>query len=206
MSTRLIFIRHAQSTWNETGRWQGHADPPLAESGRAQAALLARRLTGWSVDRLYASDLNRAATTAAIVGNRLGLTPVIDAVWRERGIGVLEGLTTEEIEARFPDAWATRLSGPMEGIPGAEPATAVLRRAAAGCEMLLSRHPGETVAVITHGGMILATLVHLLEMPPIGFARLSGGGHTAISQVIVENGHARLIGLNDAAHLELLVG
>lgn len=205
MGTRLIFIRHAQSTWNEAGRWQGHADPPLAESGRSQAALLARRLSAWKVDRLYASDLNRAATTASIVGEALGIVPVLDAIWRERGIGALEGLTTEEIVSRFPDAWASRLSGPMGGIPGEEPAEAVRGRAAVGCDTLLKRHSGETVAVVSHGGMILATLVHLLEMPLSGYARLTGGGHTAISQVFIEDGHARLIGLNDSAHLELLI-
>jgi hypothetical protein len=52
--------------------------------------------------------------------------------------------------------------------------------------------------------MILATLVYLLRLPPIGFAVLVGGAHTAISQVVVEGGHARLVGLNDTAHLELL--
>ncbi len=203
MSTRLIFIRHARSTWNEAGRWQGVADPPLAESGRRQARLLARRLADWKLDHIYASDLNRAATTAAILAEHLGLSPIIDPVWRERGIGIFEGLTTEEIETGYPEAWATRLTGPMHSIPGAEEWQDVLSRASAGCSMLLARHPGETVAVISHGGMILATLVHLLGLPPTGFSFLTGGDHTGISQVVVNNGHARLVGLNDAAHLEL---
>jgi broad specificity phosphatase PhoE len=205
MTTRLIFIRHAQSTWNESGRWQGHANPPLSVTGRNQARLLARRLSAWRIDHLYASDLDRAATTAAIVGARLGLRPIIDPIWRESGIGALEGLTTEEIMTRYPEAWATRTTGPMTNIPGAEGPDAVRQRASAGVAALLERHEEETVAVVSHAGMILATLVHLLGLPPIGFARLTGGVHTAISQVVVDDGHARLIGLNDAAHLELLV-
>ena len=204
MTTRLIFIRHAQSTWNEIGRWQGHANPPLAEKGRTQAQLLARRLSTWQIDHLYCSDLDRAATTAAVLGESLGLTPTIDPLWRERGIGVLEGLTTEEIEMRFPEAWATRLSGPMTGIAGSESPEAVLSRAETACAALLARHPNQSVAVVSHGGMILATLVYLLQLPPAGFARLVGGAHTAISQVAVDEGHARLVGLNDAAHLELM--
>ena len=176
MATRFIFIRHGQSTWNEIGRWQGHATPPLSENGRAQALLLARRLS----------------------------TPVIDPLWRERGIGALEGLTTEEIEQRFPEAWATRLTGPMTGVEGFETPESVLRRAETACAALLARHPGQSVAVVTHGGMILAILVHLLQFPPAGFARLTGGHHTAISQVVIDEGHARLVGLNDDAHLELL--
>jgi len=204
MTTRLIFIRHAQSTWNEFGRWQGHANPPLGENGRAQAQLLARRLSTWQIDHLYCSDLDRAATTAAILGESIGLTPITDPLWRERGIGALEGLTAEEIELRFPEAWATRLTGPMTGVVGAEAPEAVLLRAETACAALLARHTDQTVAVVSHGGMILATLVHLLQLPPAGFARLTGGHHTAISQVLVDEGHARLVGLNDAAHLELL--
>ena len=204
MTTRLIFIRHAQSTWNEIGRWQGHANPPLAENGRAQAQLLARRLSTWQIDHLYCSDLDRAATTAVIVGESLGLTPIIDPLWRERGIGALEGLTTEEIELRFPEAWATRLDGPMTGVTGLETPEEVWRRAEMACAGLLARHLDQSVVVVSHGGMILATLIHLLQLPPAGFARLTGGRHTAITQVVVDGGHARLVGLNDAAHLELL--
>jgi broad specificity phosphatase PhoE len=204
MPTKLVLIRHAQSIWNEAGRWQGHANPPLAETGRAQARLLARRLSTWNIDHLYASDLDRAATTAAIVGQTLGLRPTIDPIWRESGIGVLEGLTTAEIETRYPEVWASRRIGPMIGIPGAEGHEVVLGRAAAGCAALLARHPDENVAVVSHAGMILATLVHLLGLPPSGLAILTGGAHTAISQVLVDNGHTRLIGLNDAAHLELM--
>ena len=80
-----------------------------------------------------------------------------------------------------------------------------MRRAAQGCAYLLERHTGQTVAVVSHGGMILSTLVHLLGLPPAGFAKLVGGEHTAISQVTVHEGHARLIRLNDSAHLELLM-
>lgn len=202
MTTRLIFIRHAQSIWNEIGRWQGHADPPLSETGLAQANLLARRLKTWPIDHIYASDLDRAATTASIIGQALNLKPIIDPVWRERGIGVLEGLTTDEITSRYPEAWATRHTGPMTGIEGAEAPEDVKSRAERGCKTLLERHSDETVAIVSHGGMILATLVHLLRLPPVGFARLVGGSHTAISQVYVEEGHSRLMVLNDAAHLE----
>jgi broad specificity phosphatase PhoE len=202
MTTRLIFIRHAQSIWNEIGLWQGQANPPLSETGLAQARLLARRLKTWPIHHLYSSDLDRAATTAAIVGEALGTTPILDPVWRERGIGAMEGLTTEEIISRYPEAWATRTTGPMTGVEGAEAPDVVLERATRGCAALLERHPDETIAVVSHGGMILATLVHLLRLPPAGFARLVGGSHTAITQVFVEDGHSRLMVLNDAAHLE----
>lgn len=204
MITNLIFIRHARSLWNEVGRWQGQADPPLGEQGVAEARLLARRLSGWKIDHLYCSDLERASSTAAIVGQTLGISAVVDPIWRERGIGVFEGLTVEEIAGRYPEAFAMLRAGPMVGVPGAEPTESVLTRAAEGCRLILENHPGESIAIISHGGMILATLVHLLQLVPDGFSRLVGGTHTAISQVSVNEGHARLVRLNDASHLELL--
>lgn len=204
-TTRLIFIRHARSVWNEIGRWQGWANPPLGETGLAEARALSERLRRtWEIDHLYASDLMRAATTASIVGEALGLTPALDPVWRERGIGQLEGLTTAEIEARYPDAWASRHNGPMV-VPGGESPEAVLVRVIEGCNGLLQRHTGQSVAIVSHGGMILATLVHLLGLPPVGFSLLVGGDHTAISQVNIQAGRARLVKLNDSAHLEGLV-
>lgn len=204
MITHLFFIRHARSVWNDAGLWQGQADPPLSDGGRSEARRLAERLHhSISFDGLYSSDLKRAHLTATIVGERLGVPVTVDPVWRERGIGCLEGLTTEEIQARYPEVWATRLTGPMDA-PGGETYEEVLSRAAQGCNDLLARHAGQTVAVFSHGGMILATLVHLLGLGPIGFTRLVGGRHTAISHVTIEDGHARLDRLNDYAHLETL--
>ena len=206
MTTHLLFIRHARSTWNELNRWQGQADPPLSETGLAEAHRLAQRLcqsNGLSIAHVYASDLQRAATTAGVVANALGLPLTLDPIWRERGIGELEGLTTEEVIRDYPDFWASRHTGPMHA-PGGEGVEAVMRRAALGCERLLARHTDEAVIVVSHGGMILATLVHVLGLGPTAFATLVGGKHTAISEVKIEDGHARLERLNDHAHLEWL--
>jgi broad specificity phosphatase PhoE len=203
MTTHLLFIRHAQSTWNALGRWQGQADPPLSEGGLAEARLLAERLRRTAtIHHIYASDLQRAATTAGILADALGLPLTLDPIWRERGIGQLEGLTTDEIVLSYPEFWASRLTGPMHA-PGGESVEEVLGRATLGCNRLLERHADETVAIFSHGGMILATLVHLLGLGPSGFATLVGGRHTAISEVNIEDGHVRLQRLNDYAHLEL---
>lgn len=204
MTTSLLFIRHAQSVWNADGRWQGQANPPLSETGRRQAKLLAQRLQTWKIERLYCSDLERAKETATIVGRALDLVPVIDPAWRERGIGALEGLTAEEIEARFPDIWAKRFDGPMDAIPGAESSADLFDRVGRACASLLAQHEGETIAVVSHGGTILASLSHLLGLAHNGYTQLVGGDHTAIHRVNVRDGRARLTLLNDSAHLELL--
>lgn len=99
--TRVLLVRHGESTWNADGRWQGQADPPLSERGRAQAAAAATALG--TVDALVTSDLQRAAETGAIVARLLGLEPVVvEPGLRERDAGGLSGLTRVEIHQRFP--------------------------------------------------------------------------------------------------------
>ena len=58
--------------------------------------------TALSLIHIYASDLQRAATTAGVVADALGLPLTLDPIWRERGIGQLEGLTTDEIVLNYP--------------------------------------------------------------------------------------------------------
>ena len=99
---RLLLIRHGESIANAEGRLQGHLDIPLSDRGRRQAERLAERLAVLSVKALYTSPLLRAKGTAEIMSERLGLAIEQRAALMERNVGELEGLTREEIIARFP--------------------------------------------------------------------------------------------------------
>ena len=99
--TRLLLVRHGQSTWNESGKWQGQADPPLTELGERQAGDASERVG--MVDAIYASDLERASKTAGIIASsRLGSDVLLDPRLRERHAGPWQGLTQDEIEAGWP--------------------------------------------------------------------------------------------------------
>ncbi|HEY8545932.1 MAG TPA: histidine phosphatase family protein [Acidimicrobiales bacterium] len=107
--TRALLVRHGQSEWNLVGRWQGQADPPLTDLGRRQAFSAARSLG--TVDAIWSSDLQRAAETAAIISEELGVGPVVlDPDLREREAGEWQGLTRAEIDERYP--------GYLEPLPG----------------------------------------------------------------------------------------
>jgi probable phosphoglycerate mutase len=94
--TRLLMVRHGQSTWNADGRWQGHADAPLSVLGEAQAAAAAEAIG--DIDVVVASDLARARRTAEIIADALGVGPaLVDARLRERDAGAWTGLTRHEI-------------------------------------------------------------------------------------------------------------
>jgi probable phosphoglycerate mutase len=158
--TRLLLVRHGQSTWNADGRWQGRADPPLSELGEQQAAdvvaVLHRRTDGVRVDRIWASPLQRAQRTAEIVAGGLGLEVAFDERLQEVDAGEWTGLTRAEIEAEWP-GYLDEHRRP----PGFEDREHLAARALAALADISTVAPGATVLVVTHGGVIGAVERHL---------------------------------------------
>lgn len=153
--TRVLLVRHGQSEWNATGRWQGQADPPLSDLGRTQAREAARSVG--AVDAIWASDLRRATETALIIADDVGVGPVVvEPDLRERDAGGYSGLTRDEIEQRFPGYLAERRPP-----PGWEPHDALVARALRALRRIADEVPGGDVLVITHGGLIYAIEGHL---------------------------------------------
>ncbi len=156
MPTRVLLLRHGQSTWNAEGRWQGWSDPPLSELGRAQAAQAAGHLEDSGLTSVTSSDLDRARTTATIVADALGLPQVgVDGNLREYNVGEWEGLTRPEIELRWPDHLDAWRKGRLAGTPGGETRMAFLARVEAGL-IRVTASGGDGSLVITHGGVIRA--------------------------------------------------
>lgn len=164
-------MRHGQSAWNASGRWQGWADPPLTELGRQQAWAAAASIG--TVDAVVASDLQRAVSTAMVLSEVIGVGPVvIEQDLKERDVGEWTGLTRAEIAERWPGAFPTFLAGvAAPGAvpptpPGGEPVDVVVDRVTAALRRVaeLVGGPGEAVAV-THGGVIRAFERHLGRVP-----------------------------------------
>ena len=137
--TELLLVRHGETDWNAEGRLQGHTDRPLNDYGRRQARELADRLAGERVDAIYASDLSRARETAEIVGQRLGLTVVVDPALREKNWGNWEGLTGDERAA-------------IEFV--GESTEEHRDRVMAAVRRIVERHPSQRIVVVTHGGSL----------------------------------------------------
>ncbi len=148
--TELLLVRHAETEWNREGRWQGHADPPLNEAGRAQAHALARSLAGEEVDAIYTSDLRRAAETAEILAVSLGHPTIRDPDLREIDVGSWSGLTRAEVAERYP-GWETH---------DGESTDALQARVVAAVRRIAERHPGGQVLIVTHGGSIRSLQRH----------------------------------------------
>jgi broad specificity phosphatase PhoE len=150
-------VRHGETDWNRDNRFQGHADPPLNDAGRAQAQALARGLDRDGLVALYSSPLRRAAETAQILGNSLGLEVRLLEALREVDVGSWSGLTRSQVEARFPEGyrrWLEYGHGWEDGETYEELGARVLE----GLVEIARVHPDERVLAITHGGPIRSAL------------------------------------------------
>lgn len=154
-STELLLIRHGETAWNAEHRIQGHLDIPLSATGIRQAALLADRLARETIVAVYSSELTRARLTAEPFAARLGLDITSDTRLRERSFGVFEGLTADEIAARHPEGFRRwRERDPAWAIDEGESGQQLIDRVLSALNDITQRHPGESVAVVTHGGVL----------------------------------------------------
>lgn len=202
--TTLLLLRHGETEWNLSGRWQGQAaDTPLTELGRQQARIVAGRLRSYSIDAIYSSDLLRAYETAEIIGQALGVAPIIaDPALRESDIGGWTGLTWDEITVRFPHEVAAMFAGQEVRRGGGESYAELQARLAVAAERIAARHPGQTVLLVSHGAALRSLVAHVLDASLAQMHRIAIGGNTALSVVQMRNGHLRLISYNDTAHLD----
>jgi probable phosphoglycerate mutase len=200
---KLVLIRHGESLANAEGRLQGHLDIPLSDRGRRQAERLGERLASLGVGALYTSTLLRAKETAEMVATRLGLTLEERAALMERNVGELEGLTREEIIARFPHYIPARTETRRVEIQGFEQDAEFAQRVLHGLTMIIEAHPQQTVAVLTHGGVIFSFCRQTLQMPTVrpGPFAIDNGSITTFDIVRGDAPRSTLATLNDTCHL-----
>lgn len=200
--TVLILLRHGQSAWNHEGRWQGQADAPLSELGHAQAHRVGRRLANLHIDHIYTSDLQRSADTARIIGQYLNLAPQLHASLRETNLGQWTGLTTAEIQQRYPEEWRAMLARQEVRRGGGELYSEVIARTAAFARTVVSNHPGQRVLLVSHGAAIRAMITGVLGLDLAAMHSLGISSNTALTWLRYEHSTFFLDRYNDAAHLE----
>ncbi len=163
--TKIIFVRHGQTEWNVLGRYQGQTDIALSPLGIEQAETLAAHFPVDKVEAVYSSDLVRAMTTARCVADRFGLTVEPRPELRELNFGDWEGLTYDEIVAKWPDALNNFFQHPdVLEIPHGESFPKLRERALDAVEKIVACHPNQTVAVFAHGAILRTILTAALHM------------------------------------------
>ena len=200
--TEIIIIRHGETEWNQTGRFQGHSDVPLSETGRAQAEALGQNLALDYVDAIYASDLIRAMETAAPLAARFGLTVTPDPLLRELNFGAWEGRSFSDVNAENPNAMKQFYNDPeCADIPDSEPFPDFQKRVAGRVREIAELHRGKRIVIVSHGASIRILLADILAMPIRSIWHISQL-NTAVNKIRFEDdGFAIVTLMNDTSHL-----
>ena len=200
--TEIIIIRHGETEWNQTGRFQGHSDVPLSETGRAQAEALGRNLAIDHVDAIYASDLTRAIETAAPLAARFSLTVTPDPLLRELNFGAWEGRSFSDVNAENPNAMKQFYNDPeCADIPDSEPFPDFQKRVAGRIREIAELHRGKRIVIVSHGASIRILLADILAMPIRSIWHISQL-NTAVNKIRFEDdGFAIVTLMNDTSHL-----
>jgi broad specificity phosphatase PhoE len=199
----LLLVRHGESEWNVQRRFQGQSDVPLSALGRRQAQLVAGRLAGEKIDAVYASDLVRAWETARPIAEKNGLKILSEPRLRELKFGVLEGLTFEEAQERYPEmvaAWLDDFNRPPEG---AETIAVFNARVVSLLDDLRQKHDEQAVLLVGHGGSLseLLRVILGLSREKRWYLELE---NASLSEVLIAETYISVKRLNDTCHLSSL--
>jgi broad specificity phosphatase PhoE len=202
MTTRLYLIRHGSTPLTAEDRFSGAAGVDLSDEGRAQARRLAERLHEEPLRAVYSSPLSRTRETAEIVGGPHHLVPVDRDGLREISHGRWEGLTRREVEERFGEEYAAWEADPFTFAPeGGESGLSVLARALPVIREVVSAHPGECVAVVSHKATLRLVLSSLLGFDARGYRDRLDQAPACLNIVDFKDPvRARLMLFNDVSH------
>jgi probable phosphoglycerate mutase len=201
---RNCLVRHGETAWNVERRLQGHIDVPLNARGLSQAEATARSLAraGERFAALYSSDLQRARQTAEAVARAHRLPATHDARLRERHYGLFQGLTFDEAARHHPESYR-RFKARDPGFAldgGGESLNGLAARVHAALAEIAGRHAGETVVVVTHGGVL--DIAHRLATgKPLEDARDFAIPNAALNWIERSAGRWRLVSWAEEGHL-----
>lgn len=201
--TRFCLVRHGETAWNVERRLQGQTDIPLNRQGEDQASSLALALQrrGQRFDALYSSDLSRAHSTAQPLGHRLQLNITLLPDLRERHFGALQGVTLHEGPALQPEAWQAYAQRDVHHeLNGGESLLQFAQRVRNALERLAADHRGETVLLVSHGG-VLDVMYRIASGQPLHEQRRVPIPNAALNWLSHDGTHWQVDSWADESHL-----
>jgi probable phosphoglycerate mutase len=207
-STNILLVRHGQSEGNAERRFGGHTATPLSVRGHAQARATAEVLANEGISVIYSSDLHRAVQTAAALARLTGLRVNTTEAFRERSVGVMEGLTFEDAAEKHPEQYAALLRRDFEHVlTGGESYRQLLDRAWQKLDEVIKENKGGSIVVFSHTGTICILALHLigaLDAPELKPVWLSSSNCGISRFELRDDGFIRVIAFNDTRHLSTL--
>lgn len=201
LATRIVAVRHGETSWNVQRRIQGQLDVPLNDLGHWQALRLGEALASEGVSAIYSSDLQRASSTAAAIGRACRLSVAQEPGLRERCFGVFEGWTWADVETRWPADSALWRARDLDFAPsGGESLPVFSARVLAACTRLAAAHPGECIALVAHGG-VMDCLHRAATRVGLGAKSTWSLANAAVNRLLYTREGFCVVGWGDVSHL-----
>ena len=203
--TTIILCRHGESEGNAERRFGGHGPTPLTAKGREQAQAAGRVLAREGLDTIYASDLVRAVQTADEIAKLCGLAPTHTPALRERSVGELTGLTFEEAQVKFPEAYGALMRREWDACPpGGESHAQCSSRVMTFLDDIVAREAGKRVLVVSHNLTLyhfIRKILGLADNPqsPIVFFQIDNCALSRFQRL--DSGIWKCVSLNERGHL-----
>jgi probable phosphoglycerate mutase len=196
--TRLVLVRHGETVWHAENRYAGVSDIELTQRGLAQAGQLARWAGTAELSEVWTSTLTRAQLTARACAEAIGTDLRVDARLRELDFGRGEGLTTAEMNERFPEALEAFRADPVsDHLPGGEDPTHAAERFVACLDDITRLHPDGRVLVVAHTTAIRLALCKLIGVPMSEYRRLFPMlRNCALTELRLHNGQCSVLEFN----------
>ncbi|HEY3310654.1 MAG TPA: histidine phosphatase family protein [Anaerolineales bacterium] len=170
MTTRIYLIRHGSTTLSAEDRFSGGTEVDLSDEGRWQVGCLAKRLLNDGISAIYCSPMRRTIQTATIIAGPIQLKPVTRDGLREIHHGRWETMSRPEVEAQFPEEYASWQEDPFTFAPlGGESGVMVMARALPVIREIVVNHVRQTVAVVSHKATIRLILSSMLGIDARGY-------------------------------------
>ncbi|KNZ71191.1 phosphoglycerate mutase [Thermincola ferriacetica] len=199
---RIYLVRHGETNWNKSLKYQGHKDVPLNDEGKKQAEKIGLRLAKEKIDAVYSSDLSRARETAAAIARHHNKQVITLREFRETNFGCWEGLTYVEIVAAYEEVMLNWRKNPWQTkIPGGECLEEVVNRTNGMFWQLVEKHAGENIVIVAHGGTNRTIIAGILGMDFNDYWKLKQDNVCLNIIEVFPEKRAILCALNDTSHL-----
>ncbi|MBN1285716.1 MAG: histidine phosphatase family protein [Anaerolineae bacterium] len=200
--TTVYLVRHGETDSNVEGLLAGQSQDPLNELGHRQAEFAAARLAQVGLRAIYSSDLPRAMQTAQAIAAVTGLMVQPDVRLREIYFGEWEMRRAADIVKEDPKRLRAFFSDPYHvRTPGGESFGDQHRRAQAALDDIAGAHPGQSVALVAHGGILITLLIGIYNDKTFVMREFANGSVTVLRGA---PGAWEVVLLNDTSHLDHL--
>ena len=203
-TTRFCLVRHGETDWNAEGRLQGHTDIDLNQQGEAQAAQMAMAIKAINLkfDVLYTSDLKRAAKTAGAIEKLFNTKAIVNSSLRERHLGVLQGIRTDEAPQREPELWKSHISRDIhQDLRGGESIEKFAQRIRTALEAIRQAHASKTILLVSHGG-VLDMMYRLASNQPLEAKKAVSVPNASLNWISNDGNDWKVDRWADTSHLD----